>query len=105
MRVALPLSYLPHCPNKPRRETEQMRMLFLNSHCYSVDFYASTNSLDSCRFLVSFEVRKCRSQTIICQKKKKFFGAVLGSLYFHMNFGNSLSISEMKKAGSLEGFA
>ena len=91
----LPLSYLPHCPNKPGRETEQMRMLFLNSHCYSVDFYANTNSLDYCRFLVSFEVRKCRSQAIICQKN--FFLTVLDSLYFHMNFGNSLSISEMKK--------
>ena len=68
MRVVLPLPYLPYCPNKPGGETGQMRRVFLNFHCYSVDLYASTNSLDYCRFLVSFEVRKCHSQTIICQK-------------------------------------
>lgn len=86
----LPLSYLPHCPNKPGRETERMRMLFLNSHCYSVNFYASTNSLDYCRFLVSFEVRKCRSQTIICKKKKKFFWGCSGFLVFPYRFWEQL---------------
>ena len=91
MRVVLPLPYLPHCPNKPkgagRGGGRQMRRVFLNSHCYSIDLYASTNSLDYCRFLVSFEVRKCHSQTIIFQKN--FFGCS-GFLVFPYEFWEQL---------------
>ena len=65
--------------------------LFLNSHSYSIDFYVSTNSLDSCRFSVNSEVRKCQSLTFISH----FLGC-FQFLSFPYQFGNRSLISEKK---------